>query len=479
MKVLNEREVGEIYDQGKTAMVRAYLQLQEQIVGLMERVSRLEAQVNQNSQNSSKSPSSDGYKKPSPKSLRKKSGRRGGGQSGHAGKTLERVAAPDQIVTHWPERCTCCGERLSQQHATGCETRQVHDIPPIQIQVTDHQAMHVRCGACGHISQSAFPAQVNFPVQYGSGVMALGVYATMYQLIPIKRSGELMRDVLGRAPSSGTQMNWIQACAERVRPMVERIKRAIHGSGVVHVDETGLRVANRLHWLHTASTATLTYYAVDPQRAGAAFDRVGVLAGFKGVGVHDALPSYLKREFAHALCNAHLLRELTALEEQTQQRWPTQLKALLVDMKTTVEHAAQQGADCLRSDVSARLNLDYDRLVKCALRSNPRPVYRPGQKGRPRASPARNLAERLRDHKHSILRFLSDFRVPFDNNLAERDLRMMKVKQKISGCFRSFEGAHAFATIRSYISTARKQGFGALHALRALFDGHPVNLILG
>ena len=479
MKVLNEKEVGEIYDQGKEVMVGAYLRQQEQIIGLMERVSRLEAQANQNSQNSSKPPSSDGYRKPSPKSLRKKSDRRSGGQWGHEGKTLERVAEPDHIVMHWPERCACCGAELSQTHASGCETRQVHDIPPIQIEVTDHRAMRVRCKECGQDTQGAFPAQVNFAVQYGSGVMALGVYATMYQLIPIERSGELMSDLFGRAPSSGTLINWINGCAERVMPTVMLIKLAIHGAAVVHFDETGLRVANKLHWLHSASTATLTYYAVDTNRAGAAFDRVGILPDFKGVGVHDALPSYLKRDFDHALCNAHLLRELTALEEGTRQRWPTELKVLLVDIKTRVEQAVNRGADHLRSDVQARLEEEYDRLVKRALRSNPRPNYPPGQKGRPRASPARNLGQRLRDHKDSVLRFMHDFRVPFDNNLAERDLRMMKVRQKISGCFRTLAGAQAFAAIRSYISTVRKQGHGALDALRALFDGQPLKLLLG
>jgi transposase len=479
VKLLNEKEVGEIYDHGKEVMVAAYMRLQNQIVQLMERVSLLEARLNQNSQNSSKPPSSDGYRKPSPKSLRKKSGRGMGGQPGHEGKTLERVMDPDHIVHHWPERCACCGEHLSQEYASGCESRQVHDVPPVQIEVTDHRAMQVICGACGQSTQGSFPAQVDFPVQYGSGVKALGVYAMMYQLIPVERSGELMSDLFGRAPSCGTLVNWVNACAERVAPIVALIKLAIHGSPVVHFDETGLRVAVKLHWLHSASTATLTYYAIDTKRAGVAFDRVGILPEFKGVGVHDALPSYLKRDIEHALCNAHLLRELTALEEETRQRWPTQLKTVMIDMKARVEQAVDRGADHLRSDVQARLELEYDRLVKRALSSNPRPKYPPGQKGRPRASPARNLAERLLKHKDSVLRFMRDFRVPFDNNQAERDLRMMKVRQKISGCFRSLEGAQAFAKIRSYVSTARKQGYGALDALRSLFDGSPVKLVLG
>lgn len=476
VKVLSAAEVGAIYDQGKEAMVRGYLRVQEQIIQLMGRVSELERQLNQNSQNSSKPPSSEGYKKPAPKSLRKKTGRKKGGQPGHPGKTLERVAVADHVVEHWPMCCGCCGELLREDHALGCETRQVHDIPPIKIETTDHQAMQVRCQWCGHSTQAAFPQQVHSRVQYGSGVMALGVYATMYQLLPIERTCEMLGDLFGRAISGGTIMNWMASCAQRLAPTQALIKLAIHGSAVVHFDETGLRTAGKLHWLHSASTNSLTYYHVDTHRAGAAFDRVGILPEFLGTAAHDALPSYLCRDVLHALCNAHLLRELTGLEEQTQQRWPTQLKGVLIEMKDKVEQAVARGADRLRADVLARLEGEYDRLVKRALQSNPRPKYPPGQKGRPRASPARNLAKRLRDHKDSVLRFLHDFRVPFDNNLAERDLRMSKVKQKISGCFRSLKGARDFATIRGYISTARKQGYTAFEALRAFFNYRPVQL---
>jgi len=266
--------------------------------------------------------------------------------------------------------------------------------------------------------------------------------------------------------------------------------------------------------LHSASTDSLTYYQVDTHRAGEAFDRVGILPGFQGVAVHDALPSYLKRDVQHALCNAHLLRELTALEEQTKQPWPTQLKATLINMKDEVAQAVARGEERLPNDTLARLEAEYDRLVKRALQSNPPPKRQPGQRGRARASPARNgpskggpsrgqghfLAERLRDRKDCILRFLRDFQVPFDNNLADgpskghlRDLRMTKVKQKISGSFRSLEGAEAYApvregvaTIRGYISTVRKrhapfggQGYSAFAALRAFLDGNPVDLVFG
>lgn len=475
MKSLSREEIGAINDQGREAVIELFMQLQT-------RVETLERQFRQNSQNSSKPPSSDGYRKPSPKSLRKKTGRRSGGQAGHPGTTLEMVAEPDRVEEHWPERCAGCGQQLGTRHTSGYEGRQVHDLPPIRIEVTEHRAMQVCCARCGMTTRAAFPDAVRAGTQYGSGVASLGVYAQVYQLLPLERTRELMRDVAGCAPSEGTLVNLLAACAERVASIDAQIKTAITQAAVVRFDETGVRVAGKLNWLHSASTEHLTHYAVDPKRGQQAHERIGILPAFAGVAVHDAYASYMRYAGTHGLCNAHLLRELTALEEveeeSSRQRWPTRLKALLVEMKTTVDRAVERGNTRLRSHVQTRFEAQYDRLVKRALQANPRPKYQPGQRGRPRASPARNLAERLRDHKDSVLRFLHDFRVPFDNNLAERDLRMMKVKQKISGCFRSETGAHTFATLRGYISTIRKQGFGALEALRALFDGQPVPLQL-
>jgi transposase len=485
MKLLSEDEVRAVYRQGEEAMVGLFMQLQEQLRMLTERVNELEARANKNSHNSDKPPSSDGYRKPTPKSLRHKTGRRSGGQAGHSGTTLEMVAQPDRVEAHWPEQCTGCGQPLGPEtrcaSASGYEARQVHDLPPMHIEVTEHRAMQVCCAQCGATTQAAFPEGVTPGAQYGSGVAALGVYAQAYQLLPLERTRELLGDVVKCRPSEGTLVNMLAACDQRVAAINAQIKAAIGCAEVVHFDETGMRVAGKLHWLHTASTQTLTYYAVDAKRGKLAHDRIGILPMYRGVAVHDALSSYLRYPGyagTHGLCNSHLLRELTALQEVSRQRWPTGLKTLLVEMKTCVARAVEHGHTHLRCDVQTRLEAAYDRLVKRALQANPRPKYLLGQRGRPRASPARNLAERLRDHKDSVLRFLRDFRVPFDNNLAERDLRMMKVKQKISGCFRSERGAHMFAAVRGYISTVRKQGFAALAALRALFDGHPVALHL-
>lgn len=467
-----------IYDQGKEAVVTLVVQLQDVMEQLETRVSRLEAQINQNSRNSSKPPSSDGFKRPPPRSQRKKSKRHSGGQPGHSGATLGMVQTPDRVIAHWPGECARCGRGLAEKEASA-ERRQVFDIPPMRLEVTEHRAMAVRCAECGVLTRGAFPEEVKPGAQYGKQVMGIGVYALAYQLLPLERTCELMWDLLGIRPSEGTLVNWVEASRERIAPIEAEIKAAIKRAPVVNLDETGARIEKRTYWLHVASTPSLTYYVFDWARAGKAFDRVGILPGFAGVGVHDALPSYLVRDFKHSLCNAHLLRDLTGLEETTRQRWPTRMKRLLITMRDAVKAAVERGVNHLQSGVQQRFEAEYDRLVKRALRTNPGPTRVPGQVGRARASPPWNIAERLRRHKDAVLRFLRDFSVPFDNNLAERDLRMSKVKQKVSGCFRSLVGAQCYATIRGFISTARKQGFTALEALRAVLEGRPLALSMG
>jgi transposase len=482
VKWLSEVEVRAVYRQGEDAMVGLYLQLQDQLRVLTERVAELERQQGASSQNSHKPPSSDGYRKPAPKSLRKKTGRRSGGQAGHPGSTLEMVREPDRIEAHWPAACAGCGASLAgedrEASLQGYEARQVHDVPPVRLAVTEHRAMRVVCACCGAQTAGTFPAGVAPGAQYGNGVRALGVYAQVYQHLPLARTCELLGDVVGRRVSEGSLVTMVADCAQRVAPLNAQIKHALSGADTVCVDETGVRVAGQLRWLHTLSTPTLTHYALDAKRSWAAHERIGILPRFGGVLVHDALSCYWTYAGRHGLCNAHLLRDLTALEDTTRQRWPTQLKTLLERMYRSVERARASGHDALHPALRTRLERAYDRWVRRALAANPRPAYPPGHVGRPRASPARNLAERLRDHKASVLRFLHDFAVPFDNNLAERDLRMMKLKQKISGCFRSEASAEHFVAIRAYLSTARKQGLAALHVLRALFDGQPVQLSL-
>lgn len=298
------------------------------------------------------------------------------------------------------------------------------------------------------------------------------------QLLPLDRTTELLEDICGRRISEGTIVNMLNTCAEELAPVEEKIKDGIIGSTTVNFDETGMRVMKIGYWLHVSSTLDLTYYWVDEKRGKQAHERMGVLPKFKGNAIHDRYDSYLKwvEDCTHGFCNAHILRDLTGIEEMTGQTWTAEMKTMLVETKAAVELAKSNGQTQLAPEYLSALEERYDRWVRRGLQSNHRPFKEPGQPGRPRASPARNLAEALRDHKDKVLLFAHNFDVPFDNNLAERDLRMMKVKQKVSGCFRSVTGARVFATIRGYVSTARKQGLRAIDALRAVFDGREIAL---
>lgn len=480
---LTEAEVRAIVRLDEEAAVRLIMRLQEKLQELDQlklRVAELERQLKANSQNSSKPPASDGYRKPAPKSLRSKSGRRSGGQEGHEGHTLLMVSNPDKIQEHWPERCGNCGRHLGREHASGFERRQVHDVPLIPVEVTEHRAIGVCCCGCGETTHGTYPEDVKPGAQYGSRVMGIALYLQTYQLLPMARTQEAMWDLLRCRPGQGTFVNMRTRAVEKLAPQNAAIKAALMKAAVGHFDETGLRVMKKLWWLHNASTVDLTHYAVDIQRGQAAMRRNGILPGFNGVMVHDALSSYREFPGEHALCNAHLLRELTAQEEALpNQTWATKLKALLVEVKDQVSNSILRKQTQLPPDQITVFEKRYFELVKQGLILNPRPPPEPGKRGRPKASLATNLLERLRDRKDSVLKFMHNFAVPFDNNLSERDLRMMKVKQKVSGCFRSEAGACEFAAVRGYISTVRKQGYGPLEALVQLFDGTPVKLRLG
>lgn len=477
MKGLTREEAEAIYDAGKERVVEVLMTMSATLAKLERRIEELERQVNQNSQNSHWPPSRDINKRPAPKSQRKKTGKPSGGQSGHEGSRLEMMAEPKHVKEHWPEVCAGCGGALGQKHARGYAKRQVHDIPPIEIEVTEHRAIQVCCGGCGTITQGAFPVEVSQDVQYGSGIAALATYANIHQLLPIDRTTELIEDICGRRISEGTVINMLATCAEKLASVESKIKAGVIGSSTVNFDETGLRVVKKGYWLHVSSTPALTLYWVDPKRGKKAHDTMGVLANFRGNAIHDRYEAYLQwTDCRHGFCNAHILRDLTSIEETTGQNWTTQTKTLLSEMNTAVILAKAAGQTQLTQDCLTAFEARYDQWVRRGLQSNRLPIKELGKSGRPRASPARNLAEALRDHKDKVLLFVRDFSVPFDNNLAERDLRMMKVKQKISGCFRSVVGARTFATIRGYVSTARKQGHRAIKALLAVFDNRDIKL---
>ena len=459
-------------------------QQREQITTLLERVRDLEARLAKDSHNSGKPPSSDGFKRqlPRTRSLRRKTGKKPGGQLGHTGETLHLVAKPDEIVEHRPSLCATCQAPLEAGAVTvvGCERRQVRDLPAVRLRVTEHQAVSLRCPACQQVTVGAFPAEAPSRAQYGPRLRALAVYLVAQQFVPYARARDLLTDLCDARLSVGTLVEWVQQSAAALEPVEGALKGALRGALVLHSDETGVRRSGRLAWAHVASTARLTHYAIHPKRGSEATDAIGILPGYRGVSVHDGWKPYQAQTVCrHALCNVHHLRELTFVEEQYDQPWAKDLKTLLVEMRTATERARAQGQTRLPASQRGTLVARYGHILALGLAANPPPAHNPRQRGRIKQSPTRNLLERLWLGQSQVLAFLDDLAVPFDNNQAERDLRMLKTQQKVSGCFRSDTGAEAFARLRSYLSTLRKQGVALLDAVQTLFTGSLLYPALG
>jgi transposase len=458
-------------------------QQREQIATLLERVRDLEARLAKDSHNSGKPPSSDGLKRqlPRTRSLRRKTGKKPGGQLGHPGETLHLVAEPDAVVEHRPGVCATCQSALeSDAVVVARERRQVRDLPPVRLRVTEHQALSLRCPACQQVTAGAFPPEAPSRAQYGLQLRALAVYLVTQQFVPYARTRDLLADLCSARLSVGTLVAWVQQCAATLKPVEAKVRATLRHVPVLHSDETGVRRGGRLAWAHVASTARLTHYAIHAKRGSDATNAIGILPGFHGVSVHDGWKPYQAQTTCrHALCNVHHLRELTFVEEQYHQPWANDLKALLLAMRTATEQARAQGQTRLAPAQRAAFRARYDQLLACGLAANPPPPRRPRQRGRVKQSPVRNLLERLWLGKSQVLAFLDDLAIPFDNNQAERDLRLLKTQQKVSGCFRSDTGAEAFARLRGYLSTLRKQGVALLSALLTLFTGSPLYPALG
>jgi transposase len=468
-------EIRKLYQAGEESVVVAFEQLVTVIRQLEKRVQSLEDQVAKNSNNSSKPPSSDGYGKGKTQSLRKASGRAVGGQKGHEGQTLKAVAEPDARQFHVVECCQECQSALSDVVSSDYERRQVFDLPEVRLVVTEHCAEIKQCPQCGRLNKAAFPVEVSQPVQYGPRFQAQMVYFNQYHHIPVERTGEILADLYGQGVSAAT----IVAASERVVQPIEPVVQAIRDALVVtaspvHVDETGARVAEKLHWIHVACTPLLTYLFVSPYRGGKAHDEIEILPKRNGTVVHDDYAAYFAyASLPHATCNAHHLRELIFIHERYQQLWAEQLATLLVEIKQTVETAQQSGLASLTAAQLATFEQRYLMLLDQGDADNPPAIERSHARGKLKQSPARNLLDRLRKHQVAVLAFMFDFKVPFDNNQAERDLRMVKLKQKIAGCFRTKDGATLFCTIRSYIATVRKHAVSILDALVDAFLGSP------
>lgn len=470
----SESEIKTAYEAGQEAVVKLF---QDTFETLVVRIQLLEDQLAKNSQNSGKPPSSDGLAKPAPQSLRKRHGRKSGGQKGHVGHQLERVKTPDQIETHTVERCAYCQQSLQQAKVVRVEKRQVFDLPKVRLVVTEHQAQVKRCSRCGTETRAAFPTEAAHAVQYGPEAKAQMTYLNYEQHIPLKRVSDVFEEFYGHRPAEGTVYAAGAEVAQRVQTTRAAIKEHLTlREAVIGADETGLRIDGKLAWLHTTSTARLTYYAYHAKRGTVALAAINILPRFQGRVVHDDLSAYFHYTCQHALCNAHHLRTLLFLQERYPQTWIGPLIALLLKIKKKTETAQSANQPQLSHQQQTIYFMQYDRLLQRGLRANPPPRATdrpPGQRGRLKQSPARNLLLRLKEQRAAVLAFMVDFKVPFDNNQSERDLRMMKVKQKISGCFRSEAGADIFCQIRGYLSTARKNGQMALHALRQAFSGQP------
>jgi len=450
------------------ALVDYVLQLEERIRRLEARFTELEARLAQNSRNSSRPPSSDGLRKPPPRSLRGSSGRKPGGQPGHPGNTLQAVAKPDQVKVHALTRCPCgqCGGvSLLGQPVLDHERRQVFDLPALQLSVTEHQAEIKRCPVSGRKVSAAFPAGVVAPVQYGPNFRGLTLYLFHQQLLPFDRLRQTCLDLFGQPLSLGTLTQISRSAHDALAPVESAVIRGLTQAAVVHVDESGLRVAGSLHWLHVACTPELTHYGVHANRGAEAMDALGVLPQCRQWLVHDHWKPYFKYEALHALCNQHLLRELKFLAEELHEAWARELSAFLIEWKN--DPRALLGLDQVQFD---QAHARYRAIVRRGRRNHPR--RRAGQ-GRSAQDKATNLLDRLEDYDLSVLAFLIDPKVPFTNNQGEQDIRMIKVKQKISGCFRTLAGAQVFARIRGYLSTCRKQGQDLWEACRRLALGQP------
>jgi transposase len=452
-------------------------ELRAEVVELRAEVADLKRRLAQNSRNSSRPPSSDGLSKPPPKSLRRPSGRKPGGQEGHQGGHLAKVLVPDEVVDHVPQVCVGCHGDLSDGEDVGYQARQVFDLPEIRLRASEHRAHRRRC-ACGHETTAVFPDAVSAPTQYGPRVRALGVYLVSYQHLPYARAARLLSDWVGAPVSTGTLVAFTARGAEDLRPFLEEVHAQIIAAPVAYFDETGARAQGKLRWLFCASTDHATFYSLHDKRGFDGLDHAGVLPHFTGVAVHDGFKPYRTyTHLQHALCNVHHLRELLGVIEQQpkdpQQAWAVRMDQLLRDLHSTVQHARASGKDWLEPGELAGYRAAYEQIITLGHQTNPAGTIPTGKRGAIRQTPARNLLVRLdRDREH-VLRFAHDFRVPFDNNQAERDIRMIKLQQKISGCWRTITGAEQFLALRSYLSTATKHRLPIAHALTALAARDP------
>jgi transposase len=453
--------------------IRSYIRyLESSVQQLHVRIQELEDRLSKNSSNSSKPPSSDGLKRKT-KSLRKPSDKKPGGQQGRVGKGLAQVSHPDFIVTHMPSNCTGCGSDLSNVTGMTAEKRQVFDIPQPKIDVTEHRVEEKKCPCCGERNRASFPENVKGPVQYGDRVRALTAYFSHQHFIPVDRVCEIFEDIFGIAISPGTCANVDEQLFANLEVFEAGLKVHLLAAKVLHFDETGMRCEKKLHWIHIASSQTATFYTMHAKRGQEGIDTAGILPHFQGTAVHDHwFPYFAYSQVKHGLCNAHHLRELTFIYEQKKETWAKRMGDLLIQADEEVEKHIECGA--LPPDVLLQIEQTYNQILTDGFAYHALlPPLPKGKRGKQKQREGKNLLDRLNEKRDCVLRFIHDFSVPFTNNQGERDIRMVKLKQKIAGTFRAFHGSEIFCRVRSYISTARKQGWNIWDSLADAIRGSP------
>jgi transposase len=438
------------------------------------KMNELSRQVNSQSNNSHKPPSSDGFRKP--KSERE-SGGKIGAPKGHQANNLHFTDTPDYVETHKMDTCTCCNRSLENVSAE-IERRQVYDLPKIKLIVTEHVVEHKTCPGCGMENSTEFPEGVNARTQYGPQIKAFAAYMNVQHFIPLERLQEITEDLFGHGVSEPTILSHLERLSQNSKGVEDEVREDLLNSQCIHADESGVRVAGKQHWIHTASTAESTVYSVQEKRGSEGMDKMGILPEYKGTVTHDCFKAYFKEDygFDHALCGAHLIRECQGIIENDKQEWARDMKSLLKDVNKEGRQAKEDGRPVTPEKIE-ELEQKYDGIVQRG-REETAPLIEAleqmrtanqaegkKQRGRKAQPKSVNLLDRFAKHKAAILMSLHRMEVPFDNNQAERDIRMIKVKQKVSGAFRTLNGADVYVRIRGVISTARKRKLGILSTL--------------
>ena len=437
------------------------------------KIKELEARLNMNSTNSSKPPSSDNKftktKKPSNIKLKRKRG----AQAGHKGKNLKIVASPDKIEILRPVTCSCCGSSLKDIDSLEHEKRQLFDLPVIKMQVTEYQAHSIECERCHTVNKAKFPDNINATTQYGNNIKSFVSYLNSYQMLPYERTIETIEDLTSHKICIGSIYNFLNTHYDKLETFEVALKQSLLKEEVLHSDETGINIKAKLHWIHVATSSVMTYYMLHQRRGRVAMDDMEIIPNYNGTLIHDHWSSYSQyTECSHSYCNAHILRELNGISEKEGVSWSQDMHILLTNMNIAVCRAKSANKIELPSSQIEKFTKNYEKIIKSANNYYPPPDDSiEKQKGRNKQAKGKNLLDRLSKYQNEHLRFLSDFSVPFTNNLAERDLRMIKVKEKISGSFASFKGAEIFCRIRSYISTLKKNNIAVLQGLKCALEG--------